>query len=312
MSQSVSGQSSYLAPMKELIRIERLHLADFDRAGVAVHVLRDDLIHPVISGNKWYKLKGWLGYSKSANPLLSFGGAFSNHLAAVAYFSYLNQKPSVGIIRGTHVDLNNSVLKQCTRWGMEIRLMEREDYDQLALHYEIAQDEFPEYHVIPMGGDGPLGTLGVRLHAEDLEGTFDFAWMAVGTGTTLTGFSLGLPNTKCLGVDVVGDDNLQSNVHKLWVEEAARLERDFKFEPEIIGNFGHRLGRFHAGAFETFAIMKAQGIVLDHNYTSKALYELRRLISEGMFERGTKILFVHTGGTIGNEGFEKRHESKIR
>lgn len=278
-----------------------------------VHVKRDDLIHPEISGNKSRKLKYNLikAFENGCDTLITFGGAFSNHIAATAKAAQLAKLTSIGIVRGSHIDLNNPTMRFAADCGMKLipvpvdEYNERNNYnyhDQLKL-------EYPTAHIIAEGGANFEGVSGTQEIIRELKNDYDFICCAVGTGTTAAGLILSKPKqTKILCfntfknsdgvVDMINQKiNLVLN-HKETISEYAT---DF----EIIN--GYSFGGYAKvdDELKNFVrqIFAKHNLPLDLVYTAKALYGLNEMINEEKIKKGSRILFYHSGGLQGNKGF---------
>lgn len=274
-------------------------------------IKRDDLIHPVISGNKWRKLKYALEYAEREGLIhvATFGGAYSNHLLATACAGEIFGFETTGFIRGEAYNQLNDTLRKCAGYGMTLRYLTRENYRKATgdnkvhsrsvdLPGNLANDLSGAYLVIPEGGSGPLGLQGcaelaAELYAQD-NTVYDYVVLALGTGTTAAGIAngfarLGLP-TRVESISVLkGSGNIDQEV-KAWLEPNASLT----FHPDYhFGGYAKStpvLLTFIAG-FEA-----ATGIKLEPVYTGKAYYALIDLVKKSYFKAGSRLLFVHTGG----------------
>ncbi len=291
---------------------------------ISIDCLRLDKIHPFVSGNKWYKLKYSIlhGYQSGRSQFLSFGGAYSNHLHALAYVGkHLNVK-TVGIIRGERVEPLNPTLQDCQDWGMELRWVSREQYRQLTSNsigedpLASAQKQFfllyPEAWIIPEGGAGSDGVLGVEslfnaLHHKGLL-DYDFIVTPVGSGTTLAGVARAkIGRAKCLGFSALrGASDLERRVES-QLEDAAKVNQWSIAHDYHFGGFAKinsRLTNFIS------TIYKQYDFLLDPIYTGKMLYGLAEYIHQGRIPSGSKVLMVHTGGLQGWRGFGDKDPQK--
>jgi len=276
-----------------------------------VFIKRDDLIHPVISGNKWRKLKYVLEYAQHEGliHLVTFGGAYSNHLLATACAGEILGFETTGFIRGEASKPLNDTLRKCAGYGMTLRYLTRENYRKttsnnkvhsrsIDLPGNLANDLSGAYLMIPEGGSGPLGLQGcaefaAELYAQD-NVIYDHVVLALGTGTTAAGIAngfarLGLPTRVESIIVLKGPGNIKQEV-RAWLEPNASL----KFHPDYhFGGYAKStpaLLTFIEG-FET-----AMGIKLEPVYTGKAYYALIDLVKKSYFKAGSRLLFVHTGG----------------
>ncbi|MFD8498554.1 1-aminocyclopropane-1-carboxylate deaminase/D-cysteine desulfhydrase [Amycolatopsis sp. NPDC059657] len=253
------------------------------RHGVRVFLKRDDLIHPEFPGNKWRKLKYNVAAAREqgASTLLTFGGAYSNHIRAVAAAGRHFGFETVGFIRGEkHEPLNDS-LAYAVRNGMRLEYVDRETYRQ---KHKL---EFGDAYVIPEGGANALGVRGCAELVGEIDVDFDVLCCACGTGSTLAGVANGLAeHQRALGFAVLKgagflNDDVKALQKAAFGEATANwsIELDFHF-----GGYAKRkpsLDEFIAG-FEQFA--------LDWVYEAKMMYGLYTLIESGRFERGTTLV----------------------
>lgn len=271
---------------------------------VELSVLRLDLVHPVISGNKWFKLKYNLEAAKRENldTILTFGGTYSNHIYATAAAGNLFGFKTIGVIRGEETLPLNSTLEFATSQGMQLIYIDRQTYRQRnseTLHQELYA-RFGKVFIIPEGGCNLDGVRGCReIISQDFE--FDVACIACGTGTTLAGVALSLNDKqRVIGFPVLkGGDFLKHDVESLLGQY-----QDFKsISWELICNYhfggyakvNSELLRF-ACEFE-----QVHDIPLDYVYTAKMFYGVMDLVKQGYFN-GCRVLLIHTGGLQGNAG----------
>lgn len=294
---------------------------------VSMDCLRLDKVHPFVSGNKWYKLKYSIlhAYQLGRSQLLSFGGAYSNHLHALAFAGqHLNIK-TVGVVRGERSDKLNPTLQDCENWGMELHWLPREQYRQLASNSALGdsvspvakvhfQEIYPEAWIIPEGGAGADGVLGIETlfnalqHAGLLD--YDFIATPVGSGTTLAGLIRAkLGRAKCLGFSALkGAVDLEQRVES-QLNDAARINEWSIVHDYHFGGFAKinpRLMQFISD------IYNQNQLLLDPIYTGKMLYGLAEYVHQGRIASGSKVLVLHTGGLQGWRGFGEHHpQAKI-
>ncbi|MFG2887771.1 1-aminocyclopropane-1-carboxylate deaminase/D-cysteine desulfhydrase [Streptomyces sp. NPDC048297] len=271
----------------------------FGRRGVRLLLKRDDLVHPELIGNKWRKLVPNIEAARG-RPLVTFGGAYSNHLRATAAAGRLLGLPTVGVVRGQELadrPLNPS-LSRCAADGMRLHFVDRSTYrhknepETLAAILRAAGTE--EAYVVPEGGSNAEAVRGCRGLGEELRGRADVTAVACGTGGTLAGLAAGLDaEQRALGIAVLKGGFLAADVQALQ-------ER----------TFGARTGiwslddRFHFGGYarttpelDAFAadFEQRHGMPVERVYVAKLLYGLVALVEEGAFARGTTIAAVVTG-----------------
>lgn len=292
---------------KPIVENQRVILSELEGYGVELYMKREDRIHPFISGNKYRKLKyNILDAKKNKDQtLLTFGGAFSNHISAVAYAGKESEFNTIGIIRGDELknDLEstldgNSTLKQAYKHGMQFEFVSRQDYriKDSNLFIESLKDKFGSFYLIPEGGTNELAVKGCQeiLTVEDK--FFDVICAAVGTGGTISGIINSIDDCqKVLGFSALKGDFLENEIKKYTIENR---------KWSLINNC--HLGGF-AKVNEAFIhflnnFKKETSIPLDPIYTGKMMYKLIEMIKNGYFSSGTKILTIHTGGLQGVQG----------
>ena len=277
--------------------IQRLDDNKFNINGIQVYLKRDDLIHPFVSGNKWRKLKGYLADAreKKCRQLVTFGGAFSNHLLATACAGAIHRFDTKAYVRGEYVDLNNPVLTMCRIYGMNLMPISKEEYSAKKSNFSPFDNN--EYW-INEGGFGALGTMGCAQIIDELEETYDHIICAVGTGTTLAGLIKGVEKrkteTQIHGIAVLKNASyLNEEIEKL-IQPASvnfRIHTDYCF-----GGYG-KVNNEITDYIKYFA--QRFGVLLDPIYTAKMMLATHDLINSGVFKPGQKILCIHTGGLTG-------------
>lgn len=274
--------------------------------GIDLRVLRLDKTHPEISGNKWFKLKYNLIQAKEQgySTLLTFGGAYSNHIYAVAAAAKLFGLKSIGVIRGeAHSELNPT-LQYATESGMHLKYVDREIYrDKTNPEFiERLKLEFGDFYLIPEGGTNSLAIRGAAEIANVITEPFQYYCLPVGTGGTIAGLISGLKNQG----QTIGFSSLKGS---FLTDEVSKLLSDFsnnQFNNWQIDNDYHFGGYAKVKPELLDFIKKTEetlGLMLDPVYTGKMLYGIIEMISHGRFERGSKILAIHTGGLQGRAGF---------
>ena len=276
----------------------------FDEQGLKVFIKRDDLIHPIISGNKWRKLKYLLKEAQSHNKihLVTFGGAYSNHLlatsAAAAKFGF----KSTGFVRGEEV--NNDTLFLCRLHGMNLIFTDRESYrDKQALfdkHFANDNDAF----FINEGGSSALGAKGCSELMVELSETYDHIICACGTGTTAAGIINGITDhqlpTQFHGVPVLNNGEFLRKDIDAFLEKPStyHLHTDYHFGG--YGKVNDDLIRF------VKQFVASTGILIEPIYTGKMLYAMYDLAAQNYFLPGIRILAIHSGGIWGLLGMKDK------
>jgi 1-aminocyclopropane-1-carboxylate deaminase len=277
---------------------------------ISVSIRREDLMHPFISGNKLRKLKYNLVKAKAENhdTLLTFGGAFSNHIAATAYAGKEYGFKTIGIIRGEELESKideNPTLKFAQESGMKFKFVNREMYRHKTEAYfiEDLKHEFGNFYCVPEGGTNDLAVQGCEEILSQKDSEYDFVCCAVGTGGTISGLiNSSLPNQKILGFPALKGDFLNDEICKFVQNKNWELITDYHFggygkvNPELI-------------AFINQFYVENQ-IPLDPIYTAKMVFGVMDLISTNYFPEHSKILLVHTGGIQGIEGMNIKLRNK--
>lgn len=272
-----------------------------DHAGVRLLIKREDLNHPLVSGNKWWKLKHNLAEAQTQNKktLLTFGGAHSNHIFATAAAAAELGFKSIGIIRGEETLPLNSTLSFAKQQGMSLHYVSRELYRTKTSSQFIEELErlFGDFYLIPEGGTNVLAVKGATEFAQTLNMDFDYVCCPVGTGGTLAGLIEGLPEKKVIGFSVLkGGEFLTEDIQALTsVKGNWNIITDYHFGGYAKTNSA--LEQF----IRTFKANHA--ILLDQVYTGKMMAGIYDLIQKGHFVKGNTILAIHTGGLQGKSVF---------
>ncbi|WP_395049022.1 1-aminocyclopropane-1-carboxylate deaminase/D-cysteine desulfhydrase [Flavobacterium sp.] len=277
---------------------------------ISVFMRREDLIHPFVSGNKFRKLKYNLLQAKIENQetLLTFGGAFSNHIAALAYAGKEQGFKTIGIIRGDELQskiLVNPTLKFAQECGMIFKFVSREDYRHKTEvdFIEDLKQEFNNFYLVPEGGTNEFAVKGCQEILTDEDAEFDFVCCSIGTGGTISGIINSiLPHQKVLGFPALKGDFLKEEIRKFARNENWELITDYHFggygkvNPELI-------------AFINQFYLENQ-IPLDPIYTGKMVFGVMDLIKKNYFPENSKILLIHTGGIQGIAGMNLKLKAK--
>lgn len=273
-----------------------------DYHGYSISILRLDLIHPQVSGNKWFKLKYNLQQAAQLqkNTIITFGGAFSNHIAATAFACKLKGFKSIGIIRGEASSLNNPTLQEARANGMECIFVSREAYKQKDQpdYLRHLQAQFPNGFIIPEGGDNDLGQKGCEEILTEATTPFTQLFCAYGTGTTVKGIAKALaPHQQLTGIHVLKYD-LDTELPKTTILNEYHFGGYANHTPELLEFKDWFEANFNIG--------------LDYVYTAKVAYAIFDLIKKNKLNKEDNILMIHTGGLQGNAGYEARYNLKPR
>ena len=271
---------------------------------------REDLIHPFVSGNKFRKLKYNLLQAKTENQstLLTFGGAYSNHIAAVAYAGRENGFQTIGIIRGDELAdkiASNPTLKFAQECGMQFEFVSREDYRLKtgAAFLEQLENKFGSFYLIPEGGTNALAIKGCEEILTQEDGIFDYVACAIGTGGTISGIiNSALPHQKILGFPALKGDFLQDEIRNFVQNDNWELILDYHF-----GGYG-KVNTVLVDFINRF--LEKTKIPLDPVYTGKMVFGIVDLIEKNYFPKNSKILLIHTGGLQGIQGMNLKLKNK--
>ena len=279
-----------------------------EEKSLRVFVKREDLIHEKISGNKWRKLVYNLKYGKAEqfSTLVTFSGAFSNHIAATAAAGKEFGFKTIGVIRGEEYWPLNSTLHYASACGMEFRYVDRSAYrEKMTKEFqEKYLSDIQDYYLIPEGGTNELAVKGCEEILADMELDFDVVCCACGTGGTISGLINSLkPHQKAIGFPALkGADFLNEEINKYVGNSQWSLNLDYHFGGyakvnEVLVDFVNKFKMKHK-------------IPLDPIYTGKMMFGLWDLIEKDYFRRGSTIIVIHTGGLQGIEGMNERLKNK--
>ncbi|ROI06373.1 MULTISPECIES: pyridoxal-phosphate dependent enzyme [unclassified Chryseobacterium] len=299
-----------LHPPTEPVPIQEIGI----HQNVRLFIKREDLIHPQISGNKYWKLFYNINHYLEKNPekpyIITFGGAFSNHISAVSALGNLAGIPTLGIIRGEELQnkwRDNPTLLFAKRNGMNLKFVTREEYRHKEKLTEFLEQEFPEALIVPEGGTNPEAVEGVKMMLNGQTKDFDYLCTAVGTGGTIAGISKFCEdNQKVIGFKVVGDTSLENKIFELT------LKQNFNLIDSDFGGYG-KMSDENIHFINDFK--EKYNIPLEPIYTGKMMQKVFELIEEGYFPENSRILCFHTGGLQGIEGanllLEKQNRNLI-
>jgi 1-aminocyclopropane-1-carboxylate deaminase len=285
----------------------------FTDAGIDVLVRRDDLIDQQLSGNKFYKLFFNLSAARQQGftRLLSFGGAYSNHLHALAAAGNRYGFNTLGVVRGERSTQLSPTLSDAEAWGMRLVFISRTDYRDKSESELLAelQSRYGDFYLIPEGGANLAGARGMQLLGQALEqqlkGDYTAICMACGTGTSLAGLAAGIDSTKlALGFSVLkGEgglgDSISTTYRQLCDSSVAanwRLITGFH-----AGGYGKKHPEYLSQYWQNFE--RSSGIPLDPVYTLKLFWGINSLAQQGYWPRGSRIVAIHSGGLQGRRGF---------
>lgn len=291
---------------------------------VTVEVLRLDQIHPVVSGNKWYKLRYYIkeAVDSQATTIASFGGPYSNHLVALAYAAKENGLYSIGYVRSNEGEPITPTLQEAIAYGMELvflgRTLFQEKKNELLVQNKNGDSET---YFVDEGGYGILGAKGATTIVSDWDPfnknnhsitetyvqaknpihDYDYIICAVGTGTMIAGIiNAAKINQTIVGIPVLkNEDTIKQEIENLLEDKNAKFEL---------------LHTFHQGGYAKTSpaqiefmnrLWNHEKIPTDIVYTGKVFYAVEQLIKENYFKPNTKVLIIHSGGLQGNRSLEE-------
>ncbi|MEO8532176.1 MAG: pyridoxal-phosphate dependent enzyme [Flavobacterium sp.] len=287
---------------------QEIHI-DFPNS-ISLSIKREDLIHPFVSGNKFRKLKYNLLQAEAENKktLLTFGGAFSNHIAAVAFAGKEKGFKTIGIIRGDELldkIEQNPTLKFAQENGMQFEFVSREDYrlkNEISFLENLKQ-KFGDFYLVPEGGTNALAVKGCEEILTGEDAVFNYVCCAVGTGGTISGLiNSAVPNQKILGFPALKGDFLKDEIRIFAKKDNWDLISDYHF-----GGYG----KINLELIEFInAFFDENKVPLDPIYTGKMFFGVIDLIHKNYFPAHSKILLIHTGGLQGIEGMNLKLKQK--
>jgi 1-aminocyclopropane-1-carboxylate deaminase len=282
------------------VSINKIYDDSWTKKNITLSILRLDQIHPIVSGNKIFKLHYFLEEAANSNKkIVTFGGAYSNHLAAAAAACSTYHMESIGIVRGERPEVLSATLLYCLEQGMHLEFVSRNEYKEKNEEPFLRQLQikFGDYVLIPEGGFSKQGAKG----AEEIYNYFErekytHICCAVGTATTLAGLINGANvSQQILGFSVLKHHDFQKRIKYLTVNLPSK---NYCFINEYhFGGYAKKTGElinFMNTFYEQFSIP------LDFVYSAKMMYGTLDLIKKDFFAAGSKILCIHTGGLQGN------------
>jgi 1-aminocyclopropane-1-carboxylate deaminase len=286
--------------MKDRLQNTRIqHLPSFSTKEIAVDILRLDLLHPIVSGNKWFKLQYYLqdAVATGKTTIASFGGAYSNHIVATAFAAKEAGLQSVGYIRGDNSTALSHTLVDAQKYGMDLIFVDREQYRRK--EEMIQETNNPAVYWIMEGGYGMLGAKGAADILNEITITpYTHILCAVGTGTMMAGLvKSALPHQHIIGISALKNNlSLADSISALLSKDEARKQfsilHDYHFggyakHPEALLQFMQQT-------------WLSEELPTDIVYTSKLLFAAKDLVARNHFAPGSRLLLIHSGGLQGN------------
>jgi len=276
------------------VKVERIF-----RDGIELFIRREDLLHPEVSGNKFRKLKYNMeaAVSKGNQQVLTFGGAYSNHIAATAAAGRILGMQTIGVIRGEEIQVNyrdNPTLKKAEEDGMRFKFVTRTAYrtkESMAFLAKL-KEEFGDFYLVPEGGTNKEAIQGTEEILKEADRCYDYVCCAVGTGGTIAGIiNRSFAHQQIIGFPALKGNFLQEEIKKYVNKENWRLETAYHF-----GGYA----KYNADLLQFIRHFERDtGILLDPIYTGKLLFGIFDLIEQNQFKKESKILAIHTGGLQG-------------
>jgi len=296
------------------IPLQKIEDPLIQKSGINLIVLRTDLNHPTISGNKWYKLKYNLVEIKKNrfDTLLTFGGAYSNHIHAAASAGKLFNINTIGVIRGEEYSPLNPTLSIAKENGMLLHYVSRKNYRERKNpeFIQSLREKFGDFYLLPEGGTNLLALTGCSEIVNSININYDLICCACGTGGTLAGIIAGLNGSKkALGFAVLkGAEFLKIDVERLILDYSAKKYKNWQM------NHNYHFGGYAKTNEELIKFVRRfreiNDIPIEPIYTGKMFYGIYNLAEENYFENGETIIAVHTGGLQGLAGLNERNRRK--
>lgn len=268
--------------------------------GVYADVLRLDLIHPVLSGNKWFKLKYYLQQAIAQKQgILTFGGAYSNHLVATAIACKLAGIPAIGVVRGEPATTPSPTLQEVQTYGMQLKFVSRTAFQDDKSLIASMQTTYPGYLVVPAGGQGAAGVQGAAeiLSLVDRQ-PYSHIACAIGTGTMFAGLIKALlPHQQALGFSSL---KIADPAHNSILDFVRTHTSSSQFSVIYDYHFGGYARKNSTLITFMNDLYQTSGLPTDFVYTGKLIYGINDLIHKDFFPGNSRILLIHSGGLQGN------------
>jgi 1-aminocyclopropane-1-carboxylate deaminase/D-cysteine desulfhydrase-like pyridoxal-dependent ACC family enzyme len=302
-------QSDVLSALPEIAfkepEIVQLNDELFQRNSLQISMLRLDEIHPVVSGNKLFKLIYFLKEAKESvhKKIITFGGAYSNHFAATAFACEQLNLRSIGVVRGEKPEMLSHTLRFCLDHGMQLKFISRSLYKNIDAEFlQQLQNKYGEHILIPEGGFSVKGKKGASLISNYFtDKDFTHICLPVGTATTFAGIVDAEKNAaEIIGFSVLKNLN---DIEERFAELKVHPSKKYSFIADYhFGGYAKKNAKLLSFMNEFYA---KHSIALDFVYTGKMIFGVYDLIEKKFFEKGSKILCIHTGGVQGNDSLNK-------
>ena len=286
--------------------LQKLDLSAFGLEN-EVYIKRDDLIHPIVSGNKWRKLKRNIAHYKSigSKGVISMGGAYSSHILALSYVCFKNSIPCVLMVRGEEPKQKSDILIQCLKYKAIINYCSRENYSSKVWVSSYCNENHPSYFFIPEGAANEFGIKGCAEIISETNVDFDESYCEVGTGATLAGISLALkPNQKVKGVVVLkGAKGIEKEINELY-----KVATNQKMHKNWYLNHDYHFGGYAKYNRVLIEFMNdfysKTKIKTDPIYSGKMFFALIDQLLKDKSLKSKKVIALQAGGRSGRPGFE--------
>ena len=291
--------------MKPSITIDPITIdpiTSFSSSTIESSILRLDKLHPIVSGNKWFKLRYYIedAIAHNASTIASFGGPYSNHLVALAFAAKENNLKSIGYVRATKEDAITPSLEEALAYGMQLEFIGRTHFqtiknDLLKTNLHSSIDNYSTYY-IDEGGYGELGAKGAATILNEHCKSYNTIIAAVGTGTMLAGLiQAAAAHQNVMGIPILKNEaSIEAEIKTLLKDSTKPFTLLHRFHQGGYAKTNPALIAFMNQLWET------EKIPSDIVYTGKLLYAVDNLLKENYFKAGSKILVIHSGGLQGN------------
>lgn len=273
-------------------------ITSFSSSVVESSILRLDKLHPIVSGNKWFKLRYYIedAIANKATTIASFGGPYSNHLVALAFAAKENNLKSIGYVRATKEDTLTPSLQEALAYGMQLEFMGRTHFQAIKNDLLKANNKENAVYFIDEGGYGELGAKGAATILNEYCKDYTTIIAAVGTGTMLAGLiQAAAPHQNIIGIPVLKNEkSIESEIKTLLKDSTKQFTLLHNFHQGGYAKTNPALIAFMNQLWET------EKIPSDIVYTGKLLMAVESLLKENYFKAGSKILVIHSGGLQGN------------
>ena len=273
-------------------------ITSFSSSVVESSILRLDKLHPIVSGNKWFKLRYYIedAIANKATTIASFGGPYSNHLVALAFAAKENNLKSIGYVRATKEDTLTPSLQEALAYGMQLEFMGRTHFQAIKNDLLKANKKENAVYFIDEGGYGELGAKGAATILNEYCKDYTTIIAAVGTGTMLAGLiQAAAPHQNIIGIPVLKNEkSIESEIKTLLKDSTKQFTLLHNFHQGGYAKTNPALIAFMNQLWET------EKIPSDIVYTGKLLMAVEILLKENYFKAGSKILVIHSGGLQGN------------